>query len=55
MNNGKKRAWIEEENKIASFDVVNGGKIIMKAENLFCDFISDQQAPDIELFEGSLI
>lgn len=55
MNNGKRRAWIEEENKIASFYVVNGGKIKMKAEKLFCDFISVQQAQDTELFEGRLI
>ena len=39
MNTEEKTAWIDEENKIVSFHVIDNGKIIRKAENLFWDFI----------------
>lgn len=40
MNTEEKTAWIDEENKIVSFHVIDNGKMIRKAENLFWDFIS---------------
>ena len=40
MNKGEKTAWIDEKNKIVSFHVIDNGVMVMKAENLFCDFIS---------------
>ena len=35
----EKTAWIDEENKIVSFQAIDSGKIITKAENLFWDFL----------------
>lgn len=40
MNTGEKTAWIDEENKIVSFHVIDNSIMIMKEENLFWDFIS---------------
>ena len=40
MNTEEKTAWIDEENKIVSFHVIDNGKMIRKAENLFWDIIS---------------
>ena len=39
MNTEEKTAWIDEENKIVSFHVIDNGKMIMKAESLFWNFI----------------
>ena len=39
MNDEDKIAWIDEENKIVSFHVIDNGKIIRKAEKLFWEFI----------------
>ena len=39
MNEKDKMAWIDEENKIVSFHVIDNGIIIRKAESLFWDFI----------------
>ena len=39
MNEKDNMAWIDEKNKIVSFHVIDNGKIIRKAENLFWDFI----------------
>ena len=35
MKDEDKIAWIDEENKIVSFHVIDNRKIIRKAENLF--------------------
>ena len=35
----EKTAWIDEENKIVSFQAIDSGKMITKAENLFWDFL----------------
>ena len=35
----EKTAWVDEENKIASFQAIDSGKMITKAENLFWDFL----------------
>ena len=39
MNEAEKAAWIDEENKIVSFHAIDNGKMIMKAESLFWDFL----------------
>ena len=39
MNEEYKIAWIDEENKIVSFHVIDNGKMIRKTESLFWDFI----------------
>ena len=39
MNEEDKIAWIDEENKIVSFHVIDDGKMIIKAESLFWDFL----------------
>ena len=33
----EKTAWIDEENKIVSFQMIDSGKMITKAESLFWD------------------
>ena len=35
----EKTAWIDEQNKIVSFQAIDGGKMITKAESLFWDFV----------------
>ena len=40
MSAEEKTAWIDEENKIVSFHLIDNGKRITKAESLFWDFIS---------------
>lgn len=35
----EKTAWVDEENKIVSFQAIDSGKMITKAENLFWDFL----------------
>ena len=40
MSTEEKTAWIDEENKIVSFHAIDNGKMIIKAESLFWDFIS---------------
>ena len=35
----EKTAWIDEENKIVSFQAFDNGKMITKAESLFWDFL----------------
>jgi len=39
MNTEEKTAWIDEENKIVSFHEIDNGKVIIKAESLFWDFL----------------
>ena len=39
MNGTEKTAWIGEENKIVSFHVMDNGEMIIKTENLFCEFL----------------
>ena len=39
MNEEVKTAWIDEENKIVSFHAIDDGKMIIKAESLFWDFL----------------
>lgn len=39
MNEKYMTAWIDEENKIVSFHVIDNGKMIRKTEGLFWDFI----------------
>ena len=39
MKEEVKTAWIDENNKIVSFHVIDNGKLIMKAENQFWNFI----------------
>ena len=39
MEKTEKTAWIDEENKIVSFHAIDNGKMIMKAESLFRDFL----------------
>ena len=39
MEKTEKTAWIDEENKIVSFHAIDNGKMIMKAESLFWDFL----------------
>ena len=39
MNEEDKIAWIDEENKIVSFHAIDDGKMIIKAESLFWDFL----------------
>ena len=39
MNKEDKIAWIDEENKIVSFNAIDDGKMIIKAESLFWDFL----------------
>ena len=39
MKEAEKIAWIDENNKIVSFHVIDNGKLIMKAENQFWKFI----------------
>ena len=39
MNTEVKTVWIDEENKIVSFHVIDNSKMIIKAESLFWDFI----------------
>ena len=39
MNEAEKTAWIDEENKIVSFHAIDNGKMIMKTENLFWEFL----------------
>lgn len=39
MNKKEKTAWIDEENKIVSFHVIDNSKMIIKKESLFWDFI----------------
>ena len=39
MNTEEKTAWIDEKNKIVSFHAINDGKMIIKAESLFWDFL----------------
>ena len=39
MNTAEKTAWIDEKNKIVSFHAIDDGKMIIKAESLFWDFL----------------
>lgn len=39
MNTEEKTAWIDEKNKIVSFHAIDDGKMIIKAESLFWDFL----------------
>lgn len=39
MNAEEKTAWIDEENKIVSFHAINNGKMVLKTENLFWEFL----------------
>ena len=39
MNETEKTAWIDEENKIVSFHAINNGKMVLKTENLFWEFL----------------
>ena len=39
MNEETKMAWIDEENKIVSFQAIDNGEMIRKTENLFWDFL----------------
>ena len=39
MNTEERTAWIDEENKILSFHVIDNGKKITKADSLFWDFL----------------
>ena len=39
MKEAEKTAWIDENNKIVSFHVIDNGKLIMKPENQFWKFI----------------
>lgn len=39
MKEEVKAAWIDENNKIVSFHVIDNGKLIMKPENQFWNFI----------------
>ena len=39
MKEEVKTAWIDENNKIVSFHVIDNGKLIMKPENQFWNFI----------------
>ena len=39
MNEEEKTVWLDEENKIVSFHVIDNGKIIRKTESLFWDFL----------------
>ena len=39
MNTEEKTAWIDEENKIVSFRAIDNAEMIVKAENLFWDFL----------------
>lgn len=39
MNEEDKIAWIDEENKIVSLYAIDDGKMIIKAESLFWDFL----------------
>ena len=39
MNEAEKTAWIDKENKIVSFQAIDSGKMITKAESLFWDFL----------------
>lgn len=35
----EKTAWIDEENKIVSFRAIDNAEMVVKAENLFWDFL----------------
>lgn len=35
----EKTAWIDEENKTVSFQAIDNGEMIVKAESLFWDFL----------------
>lgn len=39
MNEEDKIAWIDEENKIVSFHVIDNGRMIRITESLFWDFL----------------
>lgn len=39
MKEAEKIAWIDENNKIVLFHVIDNGKMIIKAENQFWNFI----------------
>ena len=39
MNTEERIAWIDEENKILSFHVIDNEKKITKADSLFWDFL----------------
>lgn len=39
MKEEVKTAWIDENNKIVSFHVIDNSKLIMKPENQFWNFI----------------
>ena len=39
MNETEKTAWIDKENKIVSFHAIDNGKMIVKTETLFWDFL----------------
>ncbi len=39
MEEEKKTAWIDEENKIVSFHAIDNGRMISKAESLFWAFL----------------
>lgn len=39
MKEAEKTAWIDEKNKIMSFHVIDNGKMIMKAEKQFWNFM----------------
>lgn len=39
MEKTEKTAWIDEENKIVLFRAFDHGEMIVKAENLFWDFL----------------
>ena len=39
MNAEEKTAWIDEENKIVSFHAIDNGKMVLKTENLFWEFL----------------
>ena len=39
MNETEKTAWIDKENKIVSFHAIDNGKMIVKTDTLFWDFL----------------
>ena len=39
MNETEKTAWIDKENKIVSLHAIDNGKMIVKTETLFWDFL----------------
>lgn len=39
MNEEEKTIWLDDENKIVSFHVIDNGKMIRKTESLFWDYL----------------